>query len=359
MGSIRRAESGTWIVTYRTAGGAEVELATPARTREEAERLLHHCEMQTWAIRATGVALTPEPEQFGALWDWWRVTCLDRYSTTWRRTVIQLAKAFLLPTIGHLFAGEIRPVEFRASLQKCIDDGLKPRTANAIRSIAKTIVDDAIADGRWPLVANPFRLVRTFRVPRRTWPTLCTDDARRLIEGSVGRWRALWAIAICLGLRRGELFALRREDVDLDARSLLVRRSHDREQTKNGIDRLLPCTDELWAIVGPYLSTLPAGGLVFPGRAGRRLHRDYKLPRRLREDLRRAGVETPEGFRAHDLRHTFATLATESGMAPDVIRLTLGHAGGVTAGYQHISLEAHRRELSKLSLYPHTQGVTP
>ena len=98
---------------------------------------------------------------------------------------------------------------------------------------------------------------------------------------------------------------------------------------------------------------------MFPGRAGRRLHRDYKLPRRLREDLRRAGVETPEGFRAHDLRHTFATLATESGMAPDVIRLTLGHAGGVTAGYQHIPLEAHRRELSKLSLYPHTQGVTP
>ena len=207
-------------------------------------------------------------------------------------------------------------------------------------------------------VAGRVEVVERFDAAH-AWPTLCTDDARRLIEGSVGRWRALWAIAICLGLRRGELFALRREDVDLHARSLLVRRSHDREQTKNGIDRLLPCTDELWAIVEPYLSTLPAGGLVFPGRAGRRLHRDYKLPRRLREDLRRAGVETPEGFRAHDLRHTFATLATESGMAPDVIRLTLGHAGGVTAGYQHISLEAHRRELSKLSLYPHTQGVTP
>ena len=105
------------------------------------------------------------------------------------------------------------------------------------------------------------------------------------------------------------------------------------------------------ALAGPCLSTLPAGGLVFPGRAGRRLHRDYKLPRRLREDLKRAGVETPEGFRAHDLRHTFATLATEAGVAPDAIRLTLGHAGGVTASYQHISLAAHRRELSKLTLF--------
>lgn len=350
MGGIRRAESGKWIVTYRTAGGAEVELTTPARTREEAERLLHHCEMQTWAIRATGAALTPEPEQFGALWEWWRATCLDRYSATWQRTVIQLVTAYLLPAIGHLFAGEILPMDFQSHVQRWIRAGLKPRTVNKIRSIAKTIVNDAIANRRWPLVANPFSLVRPQRVPREIWPTLCADDARRLIENTFGRRRTMWALAIYLGLRRGELFALQRADFDMRRRSVVVRRSHDRETTKSGVARLLPCTDELWAIVEPYLA-LSSSGFVFPGRADRRINRDYKLPRRLREDLRRAGVEAPEGFRAHDLRHTFATLATEAGVAPDAIRLTLGHAGGVTASYQHISLAAHRRELSKLTLF--------
>lgn len=359
MGCIRREETGEWVITYRTAGGAEVEVATPAQTREEAERLLHHCELQSWAIRSTGLAMLPDPEPFRALWHWWRQTCLPRYSPTWRRTVIHLAEAYLLPAIGELFPGEILPLDFQAEAQCWLDAGMQPRTTNAIRSIAKTIVNDAIANRRWPMTHNPFALVRPRRVPRRIWPTLPVEDARRLIDGTTGRRRAMWAIAIYLGLRRGEIFALRRNDVDRHARSLLVRRSHDRDQTKNGIDRLLPCTDELWAIVAPYLDSIDAGALLFPGRAGRRLHRDYKLPRRLREDLIRTGVAAPDGFRAHDLRHTFATLATESGIAPDVIRLTLGHAGGVTAGYQHISLEAHRRDLSKLSLYPHPRGVTP
>ena len=70
-----------------------------------------------------------------------------------------------------------------------------------------------------------------------------------------------------------------------------------------------------------------------------------------------AGLPPP--LRGHDLRHTFATLATEAGVAPDVVRMTLGHAGGVTASYQHLSLEAHRRELSRLSIVPLAQKETP
>ena len=339
------------MITYRTAGGAEVELATPAETEEEAERLLHHCELQSWAIRSTGLAMLPDPEPFRALWAWWSRTCLGRYSATWRRTVVCLAEAYLLPAIGDLFAGEILPLDFQAAMQRWLDAGMKPRTANAIRSIAKTIVNDAIANRRWPMTHNPFALVRPRRVPRQIWPTLHAEDARRLIEGTTGRRRTLWALALYLGLRRGELFALRREDFDLRSRAVVVHRSHDRDQTKSGVARLLPCVDELWAIIEAHITSLDeSDALVFPGRAGRRLHRDYKLPRRLRADLRRAGVEASPRFRVHDLRHTFATLATESGIAPDVIRLTLGHAGGVTASYQHISLEAHRRELSKLSL---------
>ena len=359
MGSVRRAESGEWSVTYRTAGGAEVELATPAQTQDEAERLLHHCEMQAWAIRATGVAISPEPETFRALWDWWRATCLSRYSETWRRTVIQLVTAYLLPAIGHLFAGEILPMEYQAKTQKWLESGLKPRTINKIRSIAKAIVNDAIANRRWPLMSNPFSIVRPLKVPRVIWPTLCAEDARRLIEGTSGRRRAMWALAIYLGLRRGELFALRRSDFDMRRRAVVIARSHDRETTKSGVARLLPCTDELWAIVGPYLASLPTpDALLFPGRDGGLLSRTHKFPRNLRADLARSGVDVPPEFRGHDLRHTFATLATEAGVASDAVCLTLGHAGGVTASYQHLSLDAHRRELSKLSLHPPTHGVT-
>ena len=242
-------------------------------------------------------------------------------------------------------------------MQRWIDAGMKPRTANAIRSIAKTSVNDAIANRRWPMVNNPFTLVRPRRVPRQIWPTLHAEDCRALLTATTGARRTLWALALYLGLRRGELFALRREDFDLRSRAVVIHRSHDRDQTKSGVARLLPCTDELWALIEAHVASLDgADALVFPGRRGALLHRDYKLPRRLRADLRRAGVEASPRFRAHDLRHTFATLATEAGVAPDVIRLTLGHAGGVTASYQHISLAAHRRELTKLAIFPTQKG---
>lgn len=140
---------------------------------------------------------------------------------------------------------------------------------------------------------NPVEMTKPFSIQAPVRPTLTKREARRLLRGTSGRRQCMWASAIHLGLRKGELFALRR------------------------------------------------GGLM---------HRDYKLPRRLRADLRRAGVETSPRFRGHDLRHTFATLATEAGVASDVVRMTLGHAGGVTASYQHLSLEARRRELSRLSI---------
>jgi len=48
------------------------------------------------------------------------------------------------------------------------------------------------------------------------------------------RFRPLFATAIYAGLRKGELRALRRADVDLERRLILVRRSGDRSTTKGG-----------------------------------------------------------------------------------------------------------------------------
>ena len=351
MGSVTLQDDGRWAITYEVASGVETTLPTPAESEAEARRMLHHCEVQAWAVRATGIPLSPDPEPFRALWGWWSSVCLPRYSATWQRAQRHLADRYLLPMAGHLYAGELRPASIRAALAALVLDGtLRPSSANAIRSIGATVVQDAIADGRWPLVANPFRLFRPFRVGKRIWPTLSVDDARRLIVGTSGRRRTLWALALYLGLRRGELWALRREDFDGRRRAVLISRSHERETPKSGDARLLPCVDELWAIVEPYLDGIDAGALLFPGKTGGLLSRTHKFPHDLRADLRRSGVDAPAEIRGHDLRHTFATLATEAGVASDVVRMTLGHAGGVTASYQHLSLEARRRELSRLSI---------
>ena len=54
----------------------------------------------------------------------------------------------------------------------------------------------------------------------------------------------LFAVAIYTGLRKGELLALRREDVDLEARRPTVARSHDRDTTKGNRVDVIPMADE-------------------------------------------------------------------------------------------------------------------
>lgn len=55
---------------------------------------------------------------------------------------------------------------------------------------------------------------------------LTREEARRLLDTERGdRLEALYIVAIQSGLRQGELLALRWEDVDLEARTVQVRRT--------------------------------------------------------------------------------------------------------------------------------------
>lgn len=70
------------------------------------------------------------------------------------------------------------------------------------------------------------------------------EECEALLEALPHRDRAIWATAMYGGLRRGELLALRIEDVDLGAGGIHVRRGWDPIEgeiaTKSGKDRRVP-----------------------------------------------------------------------------------------------------------------------
>jgi integrase len=94
------------------------------------------------------------------------------------------------------------------------------------------------------------------------------EEIRMLIEALAGnlvetihifvslpdRWRCLFAAALYTGMRKGELLGLRKEDVDLAARLITIRRSHDRDTTKGGHADAVPIAVEL----APYLEVAMA-----------------------------------------------------------------------------------------------------
>jgi hypothetical protein len=101
--------------------------------------------------------------------------------------------------------------------------------------------------------------------------------------------RPLFATALYAGLRKGELFGMRKSDVDLKRRLLMVRRSYDRETTKGAREEAVPIA----AALVPFLeSALDAsrGALLFPRPDGEMRTEEDKLGKRLRSALNRAGI---------------------------------------------------------------------
>lgn len=303
-------------------------------------------------------ALAPELT-VAEVWAWWARVYLP--ARVLPRQLERVAERDLLPALGELTSAELAPVHVERLLQELEHRGLAARTVNGRRSLLKRVLQDARANGQWD-GPDVLAAVRARRVPLHLWPTLTFEEAARLVYRERPPWRALWALAVLRGLRKGELIALRRAAVQLPLGLLIIERSHERRATKNGRSRVLPVGPELAPILEEHLALMPSApdSLLFPGRGGRLRRRDDKLAARLRAALARAGVLeldpsgaiVPRRLRLHDLRHTFATLATQAGVRREVVKMALGHVGDVTDSYTQAGRDELARELCKYRLRP-------
>ena len=178
--------------------------------------------------------------------------------------------------LARLTLRSLRPVEVKAFMDAKSQEGLSARSVNHLRGFLSRAFNAAIATGRWP-GRNPVAQVPALRVSGR--------QARRLPPGGRSpqgvdvtppRWRPLFATALYTAMRKGELLALQREDVDLNARAILVRGSWERETTKGGHIDAIPVADD----VVPWMKAALAvseSALVFPGPGGTMFRRDVDL----------------------------------------------------------------------------------
>ncbi len=274
-------------------------------------------------------------------------TTLDSY----RLNVTRLQKH-----LGAVRMDKLRHTHIQAAYDALRDDGLAERTVQQVHGVLRMALRQAVKWGYIPYC--PTDLVETPRPPHKEMRPLTADEARALLEASKAeRLYALWAVLIATGLRMGEATALAWDDVDLQKRTVRVRRTLHRQVGKGmlfGEPKTTRSrrTVKLPAVAVAALRThrmgqveerLLAGsewrdqGLIFATVTGGPLDGGY-LNQALHRSLAAAGLPR---VRIHDLRHTAATLMLERGASIKAVQNALGHSTAMQTmnTYAHLTTD--------------------
>ncbi|HTE60019.1 MAG TPA: tyrosine-type recombinase/integrase [Solirubrobacteraceae bacterium] len=218
----------------------------------------------------------------------------------------------VLPTLGPERLREIRHPDLQRLVDRLVTEGHAPATIMGSVTPLRALYRRAITRG--VATVNPTRGLELPAVRSKPRRYLDPREADQLLAGLTGTTRALWATALYAGLRRGELVALKWENVDLAAG--LIRVEHGWDAVEGEIApkihrgrRSVPVPAILRDVLVEHRVWSGATGRVYgPPRAVRRMS------------------ETVTDLTLHDARHTYASLMIAAGVNAKALSTFMGHA---------------------------------
>jgi integrase len=163
-----------------------------------------------------------------------------------------------------------------------------PGAINRLRAMFSRVFSIAHERKIWPDL-NPVLETPELEVPTLIPQTLTALEVGPVLDAISDYWRGCCAVGILAGLRKGEILALHKSDVDLERRVMYVQRSHEFVGTKgsNGKPEAVPIHEQLVGYLEPWLRT--PGPLLFPNRNGEQRGRGVHMEHLVRGAMVRAG----------------------------------------------------------------------
>lgn len=360
FGSVRRLPSGRWQARYRTADGRLATAPRTFKTKGDAARWLSAVE----ADKARGVWLDPSAGRvrlagYAEAWLQGRATIAPRTREIYAhqlRTHILPSISPDVPALGSVDLANLTPELIRAWYSALVARRSKSVAAKAYVRL-RQILTQAVNDDR--IAKNPCRIEGggVERHPEQRFISL--TELYGLAAAVPGRYRAIVLTAGLAGLREGELFALRRVDVDLLHATVNVRRKRlrlasgevieDDPKSEAGRRKVAiprPLVEELEQHLARYTDASP-DAYVFTSPEGLPLERSNFRARVWQPAALRVGLS---GLRFHDLRHAAGTLAARTGATTKEIMSRLGHSSPRAAMvYQHATEDRDRLIADRLA----------
>lgn len=284
------------------------------------------------------------------------------------------------PKLGKQMLFSIKQLYIKQLLKELDMNGLKYETQNKVRLLLNDMFNRAILDNF--AISNPAKGIKIKREQEVQCRVLLREEQKEFFECSLGTfYHNLFVVEVSTGLRPGEAYALKWEDIDLAknlisiSKTLLYQKLEGdskktfrlgQPKTKNS-NRKIPinkqCREALLKqkrqqeIVMSKLEAKPIKGfedLLFTTKYGTPINAEIQcdaIQNIVQQiNMMRNDFEQMEMFSGHCLRHTFASRCFEAQIQPKTVQQYLGHATlQMTMDlYTHVLEEYKIEEIDKL-----------
>ena len=365
-GSIHKRKDGRWEGRYvigRNEKGLPKTKNVLAKTKRE-------CEEKLKALRDSIRGAEPERPKadmtFGAWMDrWYQTECKPAIRPKTQADYENRIYQHIIPELGHIPLAKLTPGDLqqfytrlkqRGRLLRTEEygPGLSDRMVKSCHVTCRVALDRAAAQGL--ILKNPALACKAPTTHPKEMQVLTQEEMQRLlIQAKENDCYELLLLELSTGLRRGELLALRWDDLDFQTGALRVERQVQR--VKGSLAVTQPKTKSSSRSI-----ILPAPVLEILKNHRQGINSPWMFPSPRKENspldpaavrkklaivLARAGCKH---VRFHDLRHTFATNALEHGLDIKTLSAVIGHVSSATTlnVYAHVTDEMRQSAAAKI-----------
>ena len=149
-------------------------------------------------------------------------------------------RTHLIPKLGGHRIDRLETEHIEAMFAAMTRAGSAPGTVHHVKRTLNAALNEAVARGM--IGRNPATRASTPRANSPEIEPLTTDEAKTVLEAASREVNgAAWTLALCLGLRRGEVLALHWEDVDFERGTIAIKRSMGRLPWRHGCADVKRC----------------------------------------------------------------------------------------------------------------------
>ena len=335
MNSAKRdPKTGKWSIQYRYTDWQGIVHKSTKRgfkTKKEAEGWLN-----SFLSKQT-VNLNMKMKDFIELY---MDDCRPRLRQNTMESKEYIIKDKILPYFGNKAVSKISPADIRKWQHELISKGYKDNYLKTINNQLTAIFNFAV--NYYDLESNPCRKAGSMGKARAAeMPFWTVEEFERFLDHMMDKRISYMGFKLFFwtGLRKGELLALTREDVDLDAKTLTVNKSYQKIKDKEVItppktpksNRVISLPDFLVEDLKDYFDSiynLKPKDRIFPVR------REY-FNNEMKRGIKESGVKY---ITVHNLRHSHAATLAHMQILPLEVANRLGHENVETTLniYEHL-----------------------